>query len=208
MNAIIYYFWVFVITSILGFIIETIWCFIKNKKIESRKGLIYEPMIPIYGVAGLLIVLVIRTFKLSNVFNIFLIGFSISTIIEFISSVLQEKIFATRSWDYKNFPLNLNGRINLPYSILFGLVAILIYKLVLIPTYKLFATISFTWLIITITIVTLVFMLYDFTISFIAVYRMKERKRNILRDQKFWVFIDKKYNDEYLKKIYANMVDV
>lgn len=194
--------------NFLGFIIETVWCFIKNGRLESRKGLIYEPFIPIYGVTGVLIVLVIHLLKISQIYEIFMVGVLISTIIEYISSFLQEKIFATKSWDYTKFPINLNGRVNLIYSILFGLVTTMAYKLFLLPFITFFAKIKVKLFLIVISVGELIFLLYDIIISFIAVYRMKERRNNITRNNKFWTYIDNKYNDNYLKKVYSNMVPI
>jgi len=208
MKTFLYYFWIFYITSFLGFIIETIWCLLKNKRLESRKGVIYEFLIPIYGATGVLLVFFVGLFKLKKLYKIFIAGFLISTIIEFVSSFLQEKIFATKSWDYKDFAFNLCGRVNLLYAIMFGLVALLSYQFVLLPITNLFMSLEINKFIIILSFCVLLFMLFDFVISFIAVYRMKERKRKIKREGKFWAFIDKKYNNEYLKKVYANMEDV
>ena len=208
MKAVVCYFWLFILSCFLGFIIETIWCFIKNGKFESRKGLIYEPFIPIYGITGVLIVLVVKFLNLKENYEIFIVGFFISTIIEYISSFLQEKIFATKSWDYTKYPLNLQGRVNLIYSCLFGLITTLIYRLFLLPFLTLFAKIKIKFFLIFITILELIFLLFDISISSIAVYRMKERRNNIKRNGKFWSFLDRKYNDKYLKKVYANMIPV
>lgn len=38
--------WIFVIGCIIGFIVETLWCYARWGKIESRKGLIYGPFTP------------------------------------------------------------------------------------------------------------------------------------------------------------------
>ncbi|MBQ4584008.1 MAG: putative ABC transporter permease [Bacilli bacterium] len=208
MQTLLCYFWIFILGNFLGFIIETVWCFIKNGRLESRKGLIYEPFIPIYGITSVLIVLVIHLLKISQIYEIFIVGVLISTIIEYISSFLQEKIFATKSWDYTKFPVNLNGRVNLIYSILFGLVTTIAYKLFLLPFITFFAKIKVKLFLIIISIGELIFLLYDIIISFIAVYRMKERRNNITRNNKFWTYIDNKYNDNYLKKVYANMVPI
>lgn len=208
MKELLIYFWIFVLSSFLGFLVETIWCFIRYKKIESRKGLIYEPMIPIYGISGTLIVLLVRIFNLSKWYEIFGIGFVISTVVEYVSSFIQEKLFATKSWDYSNFPFNLRGRVNLLYSILFGIVALAFYKLILYPFMELFMNCNINLSLLMTSVIMFCFMIYDFIISLIAVYRMKERKRKIQRKSKFWNYIDKKYNDKFLKKIYANMVDV
>lgn len=207
-KELISYFWIFVLTCFLGFIVETIWCYIRSGKIESRKGVIYEPFIPIYGISGVLIVVVTQVFDLSKNYEIFLIGFVISTIIEFICSFLQEKIFATKSWDYSNFPLNISGRVNLLYSLLFGIISLISYKFVLAPFTNIFMETKVTGLILSLTIYRFIYMIYDFLISALAVYRMKERKNKICRKGIFWDYIDEKYSDNFLKTIYANMVDI
>lgn len=204
----IIYFWIFLVSCFLGFVVETIWCFIRNKKIESRKGVIYEPLIPIYGMAGVLIVFFAKILSLETTFELFAAGVIIGTIIEFGCSFFQEKIFGTKSWDYSDFPFNLNGRVNLLYSILFGIVTVILYKFILLPIINLFMNIEVSGLVISFTLYRFIFMLYDFFISAIAVYRMKERNKNKKRTNIFWIYIDEKYSDEFLSDIYPNMVSV
>ena len=115
MNKFITYFWIFIVGSFLGFLCETIWCIIRWKKIESRKGLIYGYFIPIYGIATVFISLLIDLFNIKNYGLFFLIIFLICAIVEYISSVCQEKCFGTKSWDYSKMIGNLHGRINLLY---------------------------------------------------------------------------------------------
>lgn len=199
-----YYMLIFVLGSFLGFIIETIWCLILNHKIESRKGLIYSPLIPIYGIAALLISLLINFFDLRSSYQIFFVGIVISLVVEYTSSLFQEKFFNTRSWDYSKMPLNINGRVNLKYTLMFGIVS-LIYSNYLLPKYNLLFK-SINLIILNPgCILLLIFLIYDILISCIACYRMKERKKNIIRTNWFWQYIDQKYNDQYLKKVYANM---
>lgn len=208
MNLFYFYFYIYVITSVLGCIVETIWCLLKYKKYENRTGLIYEPIIPVYGISGIFIVLIIRLLNLTEHYEIFIIGVLISSIVEFMSSYIQEKVFATKSWDYKDFPLNLNGRINLIYCILFGLITVILYYDVLVPLINFLLGIEFTKSIFFLFNIIIVFNISDTIISSVAVYRMKERRKNIERNSKFWKFIDKKYNDKFLSKVYPNMVHV
>ena len=164
MKEILCYFWVFVLTSFLGFLVETIWCYLRYKKIESRKGVIYEPLIPIYGIAGIIIMFIAKLLKISKWYQVFLIGFVISTVVEFITSFLQEKIFATKSWDYSSFRFNLFGRVNLLYSILFGIVALFSYEVFLRPLLSFYKNLNITIPFIILSICLFIFMLYDFTI--------------------------------------------
>lgn len=203
MKKIIYYFWTFIIGSFLGYIVEIIWCFLKTKHYQNRKGLLHCPIIPIYGIASFLIALSINLLNISQKFQIFLLGFLISSCVEYISSVIQEKAFGTISWDYSNYPLNLNGRINLIYSILFGLITIIWYDVCYLPLTNIFPSFNSDYLIV-ITILVFIYVLYDVIISIIASYRANERRQNISRNSKFFKYIDKKYNDSVMNKIFPS----
>ena len=204
MKKVCFYFWNFIICCVFGFIMETLWCILKNRKYESRKGLLYGPFIPIYGIAGMVLAIVITELDISALYLIFMLGFVISTVIEYIASYLQEKIFNSKSWDYSNFPLNLGGRINLLYSILFGLASLIWYISCYELSIKLFNKINYG-LMEGVSILLFIFMLYNILISCIAVYRTKERRNKIERTGRFWQYIDRKYPDEKVLKVYANM---
>ena len=73
MNAFIKYVLNFIIGSFIGYIIETIWCIVHWKKIESIKGLIYSPLIPIYGFATVFITVLKESFNLNNSISYFLL---------------------------------------------------------------------------------------------------------------------------------------
>jgi len=114
----------FLLYSSLGWLIETIGDFIKNKKFINR-GFLLGPYCPIYGVGVVLI-----TLLLSRYTNDFVALFFLSTIIcgflEYFTSYIMEKLYKTRWWDYSNMKFNINGRICLETLILFGVAGILI----------------------------------------------------------------------------------
>ena len=59
-----------------------------------------------------------------------------------------------------------------------------------------------------ITCILLAFMIFDVTISCMAGIRQNERRKNIPPDNKLESFIDKKYPDEYMDKVYINKKEV
>lgn len=208
MRSIIKYFWLFVFGSFFGYIIETLWCLIKTRKLESRKGLIYGHLTPIYGIAGMLLTIVLDIFEIQHYFVIFFLTFLISFIVEYVASLFQEKCFGTVSWDYSDFPLNLNGRVNLIYMIafsIFGLIWIKIYPVFLnsfmpfLDKYNLINLVTF---------IGFNFMIYNIFISCAANYRQKLRRNGKTACNKFDKWLDVKYNDEYLKKVYTNAIVV
>lgn len=204
-NFILKLFWIFFIGSIFGFIVEIFYGLLMDKVLILRKGLLYGPFIQVYG-AGAVAYYVLLTYT-KKPRKIFLTGMVLGGIIEYIFSFLQEVIFGTISWDYSDLFLNVNGRTSLFYCFLWGLIGIvylksiypllekidkiLINKTVRIATYILFA-----------------FMIYDITISCIAGVRQDRRKNNIPAKNKIEQYIDYKYPDEYMDKVYINKKEV
>ena len=60
------------------------------------------------------------------VWGVFLASMAGSAVLEYGVSVALERLFGAVWWDYSNLPLNLNGRICLPASLLFGLAGLLV----------------------------------------------------------------------------------
>ena len=198
------YFWIFVIGSFFGFLLETIWCVIRWKKLESRKGLIYGYFIPIYGIATIFISMIVEIFKIKNYGLFFVITFLICAIDEYIASVIQEKFFGTKSWDYSAMKGNLHGRINLLFLLAWSVVGILWCKYYPSILGFIFRVMNEINLLNELTLVFFIFMIYDCYISAVASYRQKLRRRGIKPLNKYEEWLDRKYNDERILKVYAN----
>ena len=113
------YFLIFFIYSIIGWITETIYASIKEKKIVNR-GFLIGPYCPIYGCGSILMILYLTQYK-NNFITVFLLSMFICCFLEYLTSYLMEKIFKARWWDYSDKKYNLNGRICGENALLFGL---------------------------------------------------------------------------------------
>lgn len=196
-----YYFWNFVVGSFLGVVMETIWCFIRFKKIESRKGLIFGPFNALYGVGTVALSFAINMTSRETVGNYFLIGVVLGSLIEYLCSYYQEKIVGTVSWDYKDFKYNLNGRINLVYSMFWGILTIF-WGTKCLPIFD--AWIPQLYDKVILTVLASLLMSADCIISLAACIRRNERRNNVVPKTKFDEHLDCYYTDELLDKVYAN----
>ena len=113
----------FVFFSIIGFISEVIYCILNKRK--SGKAL-YGPWCPLYGLGGLLIISIVSHVP-ENMFIIYLVSVLVASFTEYLVSVILEMIFDMKWWDYSFKKFNLNGRICLENSLLFGVLGILIF---------------------------------------------------------------------------------
>ena len=117
------FFWYFTIFSIIGLIIETLYCYFTTGVIESRKGLLWGPFCPVYGVGATIIIFLLDKYK-DNVWKLFFYGVILGGIIEYVLSYVLEAIYGIRFWEYSYLANNLNGRICITYSVFWGILSV------------------------------------------------------------------------------------
>ena len=206
LNEINKIFLIFMIGSIIGYIVEMIVALVQEGHLESRQGVIYGPFTPIYGVGIVIYYLVFQKIKTRDKKKIFLISILLGGTVEYLFSFLQEKIFGTVSWDYSNWILNINGRTTLIHCTYWGVAGLLYMSLIepIIP--KIEEMIQKNGVKI-VSAGVAVLMIFNITISSMAALRQKERKYNIQATSQIDIFLDKNYPDEYMNKIFANKIE-
>ena len=113
----------FIIYSILGYLIETLFGLVTKGVIESRQSFLYGPFCAIYGLGAVIMIGLLQYFKKNN-FTLFFGGFLIGSVVEYLVSLFGEMMLHVKWWDYSNIPLNINGRICVYFSIFWGILAI------------------------------------------------------------------------------------
>ena len=82
----------FIIYSIVGCIIETLYGLLTKGVIESRRSSLYTPVCCIYGLGAVIMILGLQYFRKNN-YSLFLGGFIIGAIVEYVISLVGEFIF-------------------------------------------------------------------------------------------------------------------
>lgn len=118
----------FIIYSMIGWFYETMYCFLTSGVFRNR-GFLFGPFCPIYGLSMLLMLLICYDSNISFLGLFFKCAF-VATAMEFVTSIWMERIFNRRWWDYSNMPLNINGRICLGATLLFGILGAVIIRYV------------------------------------------------------------------------------
>ena len=127
----------FYISAFFGWLLETIFAFMVGN--NEKRGFLYSPICPIYGLGAMLLILVynqIRKRKIKNNYIIFILLACTFTVLEYFSSLILELLFGMRWWDYSDLFLNFQGRISLAYSIAFSVVGMVFIKLLKNPILK------------------------------------------------------------------------
>ncbi len=117
----------FIVYSIVGFFLETIYAIFTKGMLESRQSFLYGPFCIVYGIAAIIMISILSRYKNNNK-KLFFYGAILGSIIEYFSSYIGELMFHVKWWDYSNDFLNINGRTCLYYAVLWGILAIILIK--------------------------------------------------------------------------------
>lgn len=194
-------FWLFMIGCVFGCVFEMVNHFVHYGDWVSRRGLIYGPLNPVYGLG--LVFFVIFLSKIKNPALIFLGGMLLGGGCEYLCSLVQEKVFGTLSWDYSHQLFNIGGRTSLKYMIVWGVLALLVMRIV----YPFLSNLIEKMPVKTgniLTAILIVFMVANIIISVTACLRQSERAKGMEPSNKVEVFLDKHYPDKRLNTIFQN----
>lgn len=120
--------WTFFAYAFLGWCTEVSFAALTSGRFVNR-GFLNGPVCPIYGV-GVVIVLFFLDPLRKNTFLLFVGSVLLTSLLEWLTGFVLEKIFHQRWWDYSNEPFNLGGYICLRFSIAWGLACLIVVDII------------------------------------------------------------------------------
>lgn len=198
-------FMLFVIGSIVGVYYEQILSYFQFGEIQSRKGVIYGPFNPLYGLGfAAFIFLLGKNHEKRKWYSNYLYCCVIGGVTEYVIAWVMEILFQAKSWDYTGYFLNIGGKTTIPFMLVWGIGGMVLLKLVYPFLSKWIE--KTPWNIARVVYPLLViFMITDMLVSYTALIRQGFRKEGKEPYTMIGRAYDKIYNDEFLYKIYPNM---
>ena len=193
-------FWLFVIGSFFGTVLETFWALFAEGRFEMRVGWVFGPLIPVYGGGAVAITLCLYKLHSKNDVIVFAASAVIGATFEYFCSYFQEKFLGTISWDYSDTPFNLDGRTNLMFALIWGFLGLvwlrylypfisrMIEKIPKKPGKRL-------------TVILCIVLAADGLLSIAAIDRKNKRAENIPPQTVIGQFCDAVFTDEYMDVI-------
>lgn len=180
MEVLCYYFLLYFMYCVIGYVLECIFCSIIDKNLVLNRGFLIGPYLPIYGKGALCIILLLNKY-LKDPFALFIMASLIATVLEYFASYFMEKIFKARWWDYSEKKFNLNGRVCLTNTVLFGLGGLIVMYVINPFLTGILDGFSKT----TIIVLGLIFFtIYavDTIISFTTIYKLRSSSTSLKKD--------------------------
>ena len=126
----------FLIYGFFGFLLETVFRSIVEREVIISRGFLTNLFCPLYGFSGIVIVLI---FTLSEItFSSRLAALIIATIgsifavtfLEYVTGRILDRVFHHKMWDYSHLPFNLHSYVCLDFSLMWGIVAIILASVI------------------------------------------------------------------------------
>ena len=121
-KTVIYY----MIYAFLGWVAEEIFCVISTHTFIKR-GFLFGPICPIYGYGAIILIIFFKNYKKKPI-QLFFLSAIVFSFFEYITDFFLQALFGIRWWDYTGYFLNLNSRITLSFSFVWGIGSIIFIK--------------------------------------------------------------------------------
>lgn len=203
-------FWFFVVGSVAGFVLEGLWSLVYWGHWSHHAGVVWGPYCTIYGLGFVAMQtasdLCVRgsQSRLRRALTLFCVCAVAGSLVEYMVSYVQENVFGSVSWDYSDQPLNLNGRVSLMMTVVWGLLGVFFAELVspgmetLVSGIRGGAGYAVTWALI-------VFLSVDMLVSAAAVKRWQQRGESIPPQNVVEAALDESFGDERMERLFPNM---
>lgn len=118
----------FLIYSFFGWCLEVVYQAVEHGKFINR-GFLNGPYCPIYGFGVIIVTGALDPIK-SNAVVLFFGSVLLTSMLEFITGFVLEKIFHMHWWDYSEEKFNIRGYICLKFSLLWGVACIIVVRII------------------------------------------------------------------------------
>lgn len=155
----------------MGWCIESTYVSVHQKRLVNR-GFMRGPFLPLYGSGGIMMLVVSMPFQ-EHLILVYIAGCIGATILEYVTGVTMEALFKVRYWDYSDKKFNFQGHICLGTSLAWGLLTILMTRVVHKPVEHFVLAIPTTVLTIA-TLALTVWIACDFALAFKAAMDLRD----------------------------------
>ena len=168
--------WIFIVYAVIGWCSEVAYAALDTGKFVNR-GFLNGPYCPIYGF-GISLVIVVLTPLKENLLILYIGSVILTSVIEYITGYLLEKVFHNKWWDYSDKPYNIKGYICLKFSLFWGFACTFIVLILHPIIYGIIKIVPFLIGVIILTVV-LVFFAIDCGITVATIMKFNERLKRM-----------------------------
>ena len=196
--------WLFTLTSLAGFLLESGESLWSLGYVQNRQGVLFGPFAPVYGVGAVTLALAYPAARRLSPLPAFLLAMLLGTLVEFLWSWGQERLFGVVFWDYHHFRFHIQGRVNLVFSLFWGCLGLLFWRQLWPRFLRLFPLPPQSASALTALVLILLFSVNGL-LSTAALLRQAQRRAQLPALSPVQLYLDRVWPDETLKTIFPTM---
>lgn len=198
--------WIFMGMSVVGLMGETLQHLVAFGELESRAGFIWGPFSPIYGLAAVLLTMLLEPLQDKGVPLLLAVSAVVGGSLEYFASWAMETFWGVVAWSYLNIPLNFDGRTDVFHCLIWGTIGVLWVKVGLQLCQRIFNHVNTAGAPYRAATAALsIFMALDIAMTIIVLLRADARTDGIPPQNPIEQFCDTAYPTDMLQKRFHNM---
>lgn len=198
--------WIFMGMSVVGLMGETLQHLVAFGELESRAGFIWGPFSPIYGLAAVLLTMLLEPLQDKGVPLLLTVSAVVGGSLEYFASWAMETFWGVVAWSYLNIPLNFDGRTDVFHCLIWGTIGVLWVKVGLQLCQRIFNRVNTAGAPYRAATAALsIFMALDIAMTIIVLLRADARTDGIPPQNPIEQFCDTAYPTDMLQKRFHNM---
>lgn len=198
--------WIFMGMSVVGLAGETLQHLLAFGELESRAGFIWGPFSPIYGLAVVLLTMLLEPLQDKGVPLLLAVGAVVGGSLEYFASWAMETFWGVVAWSYLNIPFNFDGRTDVFHCLIWGTISVLWIKVGLQLCQRIFDHVNTSGTLYRIATGALtIFMILDTFMTITVLLRADARTDGVPPQNALEQFCDTAYPTDMLQKRFHNM---
>lgn len=193
---------IYMFGGLVGTLWETVLNLCLGRGFVFCNGSIFTPFNFVYGCGALFVIVCLH--NRTSWQEVYWIGALGGGAVEYLLNFLEEKILGTRSWNYADKPLNLNGRTTLIYMAFWGLLCVVVIFAIYQPLNRQLSAIPPKTRKTIATVMSVVILL-DMTVTVGALFRYTARNAGNAALTPMGELIDRLFDDAFMKRRFPSM---
>lgn len=192
-------FWLFLLGSILGTLLEGAFCKIRYGRWETHTVALWGPFCILYGVGAVILyagAVLTESLPVPGQFAVFAAA---TTAVEYAGGLLLKRGLGMKAWDYSGCALNLQGLVCAKMTAAWGLLGVLFSKYC-VPYLKIAAKAVRGALAQILTYVSSVLMGLNLFLTALCIIRWSRRHRGYPPRNRLEAYFDVRYCDEWMER--------
>lgn len=192
-------FWLFMAGSLLGIVIEGIFCIVDKGHWETHTVAVWGPFCILYGIGAALLYVISILMERQGKFAQFFAFMVVATIVEYLCGALLKYGLHMRAWDYSNKFLNIDGLVCLKFSVVWGVGGVMFSAWCVPRLRRLFEKMRGKgWRVF--CACASVFMAVNLTVTAACILRWAERHAGVAPRDEVEQYIDETWDDVRMKQ--------